>query len=56
MSDFSFFSDLILNGLETTDIFTPVMLIRLVGFMLMLEFMGGVFGVAGNSISAARKG
>lgn len=56
MSNFAFFSDMILNGLETTDIFTPVMLIRLVGFMLMLEFMGGIFGVANNSISASRKG
>ena len=52
---FDFFSDIILAGLENVDIFTPTMLIRLIGFMLMLEFMGGVFGTIADSLHLSGK-
>lgn len=55
MSDFSFFSDVILAGIENPTTFTPEILIRLIGFMLMLEFLGSVFGTLSDAVGMARK-
>ena len=35
--------DIVLKGVEDTSQFTPEILVYLIGFMLMLEFFGGIF-------------
>jgi len=47
--------DMILKNCTDTTTFNPEVLIYLIGFMLLLEFMGGIFGLFGKMLKVGEK-
>ncbi len=56
MSDFQFMFDLILSGIEDVSVFSPVILVRLIVFMLILELVGSSIGIIAKAVSSAGGG
>lgn len=52
MSDFQFMFDLILGGIEDVSVFSPVILVRLIVFMLILELVGSSIGIVVKAVSS----
>jgi len=56
MNDFQFMFDLILGGIEDVSVFSPVILVRLIVFMLVLELVGSSIGIIAKAISTVGGG
>ncbi len=56
MSDFQFMFDLILGGIEDVSVFSPVILVRLIVFMLILELVGSSIGIIAKAVSSVGGG
>lgn len=56
MSDFQFMFDLILGGIEDVSVFSPVILVRLIVFMLILELVGSSIGIVVKAVSSVGGG
>lgn len=51
----SLIHELVFSGMEDITVFSPELLVRLIAFMLMLEFMGGIFHVFAKLVKAGEK-
>lgn len=56
MNDFQFMFDLILGGIEDVSVFSPVILVRLIVFMLILELVGSSIGIIAKAVSSVGGG
>ncbi len=56
MNDFQFLFDLILGGIEDVSVFSPVILVRLIVFMLVLELVGSSIGIVAKAVALAGGG
>ena len=56
MNDWSaLINEIVFSGVEDISVFSPEILVRLIVFMLMLEFMGGVFTILGKLGKAGKE-
>lgn len=51
----SMINEMFFSGVEDMTVFSPEILVRLIIFMLMLEFMGGVFTILGKLGKAGKE-